>query len=205
MQSGASLSLPMPVFRSIFSPVVLLLTLVLVLSPAAPARADDPQIHGLQVRLDGRRVMVDFVLTDAFDDDLVERVSSGLPTSIVYELELLRDRKRWFDRPLESSTVQVVAMFDALAREYLVNYKLDGKLVESRMARDLDELRAAMTEFDEIPAFTLEPLSRRSRLLVKVRALLGSKTLFSFIPTRVNTEWRESRKFRPPDDLLPPP
>ncbi len=185
--------------------VALLPALLLTLVAAAPARADDPQIHGLKVQLDGRRVMVDFVLTDGFDDDLIERVSSGLPTSIVYELELMRDRKRWFDRPLESSTVQVVAMFDARAREYLVNYKLDGKLVESRMARDLDELRTAMTEFDQLPAFTLEPLARRSRLLVKVRALLGSKTLFSFIPTRVNTEWRESPKFRPPDDLLPPP
>lgn len=195
----------MRVFRATALPLAPLLFCALVFSLAFPARADDPQIHGLQVRLDGRRVMVDFVLTDAFDDDLIERVSSGLPTSIVYELELMRDRKRWFDRPLDSSTIQVVAMFDALAREYLVNYKLDGKLVESRMARDLDELRTAMTEFDELPAFTLEPQTRRSRLLVKVRALLGSKTLFSFIPTRVNTEWRESRKFRPPDDLLPPP
>ena len=171
---------------------------------AAPSAAADPEIHGLRTELDGRRVMVDFQLSDAFDEEIAERVGTGLPTTFTYELELLRDRKRWFDRPLDSTTVQVVALYDAASREYLVNYKLDGKLVESRMVRNLDELRRAMTRFEHLPAFTLEPLPRRWRLLVKVRALLGSKTFLSIIPTRVSTDWRESDKFMAPEELMPP-
>lgn len=188
-----------------FRPAALVSALALLpILGAAPPAAADPAIHGLDVELDGRRVMVDFELTEAFDDEIAERVGTGLPTSFVYELELLRDRKRWFDRPLDQTTVQVVAMYDAAAREYLVNYKLDGKLVESRMVRDLPELRDAMTSFEDIPAFTLEPLPRRWRLLVKVRGLLGSKTYLSIIPTRVSTDWRESDKFMAPEELMPP-
>ena len=151
-------------------------------------------------------MLVDFQLEDGFDDDLVERVASGLPTSLVYEFELLRDRKRWFDRPLQTRRASRWSPCSTRSsQEYLVNYKLDGKLVESRMARDLGELRPAMTRFEGLPVFTLEPLPRRWRLLVKVRALLGSRTLFSIIPTRETTDWRESGKFWAPDDLMPPP
>ena len=172
----------------------------------APAGAlADGEIRGLDVEVEGHRVLLSFQLEEGFDRDVTERVRSGLPTTFTYELELLRDRKRWFDRPLKSTTLQVIAMFDAVAQEYLVNYKLDGKLVESRMVRSLDELREAMTTFGEIPAFTLDPLPRRWRLLVKVRALLGSRTLFALIPTRVTTDWRESEKFWAPEELMPPP
>jgi hypothetical protein len=179
---------------------VFLLLLALAVPGAAVA---DGRVRGLDVHLDGRRVLVDFRLEDGFDHDLVERVRSGLPTSFTYELELLRDRKRWFDRPLDTGEIQVVATFDAVAQEYLVNYKLNGKLIESRMVRSLEELRRAMTRFEGLPAFTLEPLPRRWRLLVKVRALLGTRTAFSLVPVRDTTDWKESDKFWAPTDLMP--
>ena len=172
---------------------------------SAAVRADDPKIHGLKAQVDGHRVMLDFVMTDGFDQDVTERVSSGLPTSFTYEIELAKDRKRWFDRSLGHTELQVIAMFDAVTREYLVNYKLDGKLVESRMVHNLDELHRAMTRFEGLPAFTLEPQPGRFRMLVKVRALLGSHTVFAFIPSRITTDWKQSNKFRAPEDLLPPP
>lgn len=179
---------------------------LVLLALAAPAASRaDPDVRGLQVTLDGRRVLLSFQLEDGFDSEIVARVRSGLPTSFTFEFELLRDRKRWLDRPIERSDLQVIAMFDAVASEYLVNYKLDGKLVESRMVRSLDELRAAMTRFEGLPAFTLDPLPRRWRLLVKARALLGTRTVFYLIPTRVTTDWKESRKFWAPDELMPPP
>ena len=177
---------------------------LVLLALAAPAARADPAVRGLQVTVEGRRVLLSFQLQDGLDREIVERVRSGLPTSFTFEFELLRDRKRWLDRPIERSDLQVIAMFDAVASEYLVNYKLDGKLVESRMVRSLDELRTAMTRFEGLPAFTLDPLPRRWRLLVKARALLGTRTFFYVIPTRVTTDWKESRKFWAPEELMPP-
>ena len=179
---------------------VCLLALALALPAAAAA---DARVRGLEVRLDGRRVLLDFQLEDGFGRRVVERVRSGLPTSFTYEFELLRDRKRWLDRPLDRGSLQVIAMFDAVASEYLVNYKLDGKLVESRMVRSLEELHKAMTRFEGVPAFVLEPLPRRWRLLVKVRGVLGTRTLFSILPTRVGTDWKESGKFWAPAEQMP--
>ena len=68
---------------------------------------------------------------------------------------LARDRKRWFDRDLESTRLTVIGMYDAVRREYLVNFKQDGRLLESRVVQTLAELERAMTEFRELPLTVL--------------------------------------------------
>ncbi len=85
-------------------------------------------------------MLVSFTLHDAFDQRFLDRLDSGLPTSILYRLELHSDRKRWYDRPLEETTLEVVAMYDAVARDYTVHSKLDGELIESRTVRDRQAL-----------------------------------------------------------------
>jgi hypothetical protein len=172
-------------------------------APAAPAAAAGPEITDLDVAVDGNRALVRFRLAEGFGARLVERVRSGLPTGFVYQLELLKDRKRWYDRPLAATTLQVTAMYDAVSGEYLVNTKLGGKLVESRMATTLGELERALTEVRGLPAFALDPFPRSWRLLVRVRAELGGKTVL-FFPARETTDWRESDKFRSPN-VLPEP
>lgn len=174
-----------------------LLFLLGLLLEATPARAE-ARVEEIDVVLQGDRVVVGFRLLDAFDAALRERIQSGLPTGFVYELELLRDRKRWYDRGLASSSLQIVAMYNAVRREYLVNAKLDGELIESRVVHDLEALERAMTEVAGLSTFSLAGMPSTRRLLVRVRAELGSRTWLLFIPARVETEWRESRKFRPP-------
>jgi len=161
----------------------------------------EPQLTELKVRVDGNLARVSFRLEGAIDRTFAERLSSGLPTGFVYQLELLKDRKRWFDRPLGTNTFQVVAMYDAATRGYLINYKLDGKLVESRMVREPADLEHAMTRVEDLPAFELDSVPRAWRLLVRARALVGAKTVLSLLPSRVTTDWRESRKFRSLNEL----
>jgi len=171
-------------------------SLILLLSPA-PARAEG-KIAGLEVAVEGGRVLASLTLVDAFRHRLRERVDSGLPTSIVYRFELDKDRTHWWDRYLEERTLEVVAMYDAVARHYTVNYKLDGKLVDSRTVHDQQALAEAMTRVQALPIFSLANLPREWRLLVKARAELGSRTLLSIIPVAITTDWAESQKFRIP-------
>jgi hypothetical protein len=174
------------------------LVVLWLLTFAASAAADDPRIQGLHVALEGDRVLASFVLQDAFDRRLESRLESGLPTSILYRLELHRDRKRWYDRRLEENTLEVVTVYDAVARTYTVHYRLDGELVESRTVRDRQEVQDAMTRLGPLPVFSLEQVRERGRILVKVRAELGSRTFLSFIPVTVATDWAESNKLRIP-------
>jgi len=168
---------------------------------AAGSASSEPELSELRVRVDGNLARVSFRLDGAIDQAFAERLASGLPTGFVYQLELLKDRKRWFDRPLGTNTLQVVAMYDAATRGYLINYKLDGKLVESRMVRELADLERALTRVEDLPAFALDSVPRAWRLLVRARAEVGSRTVLSLVPSRVTTDWRESRKFRSLNEL----
>jgi hypothetical protein len=155
-------------------------------------------ISEFKIGLDGDRVLATLALVKVFDRRFAERVDSGLPTSILYRLQLFRDRKRWWDQRLRESTFEVVATYDAVARAYTVHYKLNDKLIESRTVRERKALEEAMTRVEGIPVFSVAGLPHEWRLLVKAEAELGSRTVLSLIPVTISTGWRESRKFRPP-------
>jgi hypothetical protein len=175
--------------------------LLLALLVAAASGPAEPAIRELSIATGGGQVLVSFRLEGGFTTEVVERIESGLPTSLVYELELLRDRKRWWDRGVETSRIETVAMYNAVTREYLVNTKHDGKLIESRTVREIDELERAMTAFEAFPAFSVEGEPPRDRYLVRVRVGLGSGTFLWFIPYQRDSSWADSNKvrFAPPE------
>lgn len=171
-----------------------------LLVTAAAARAE-ARLEKLEVQREGRQVLVSVQLADAFDAEMRARVESGLLTGIVYELQLSKDRKRWWDRPLQSASLQVVAMYNAVTRDYLVNVNLDGKLIESKQVHSWDDLETALTRVEGLPVFSIEGIPADWTLLVTGRAELGSRTILSIIPTHVTTPWVESNKLRPPRPL----
>lgn len=158
----------------------------------------EPRLTELAVHLDGQRVDVDFRLQGAFGADLVERIETGLPSGYDYQFKLVKDFKFWWDQDVDKTTVQVFASYDAVSHEYLVNFRQDGNLIESRVLRTIDELEAAMTRFEGLHLFTVGRPPPQRRLLVKARAKLGDKTILKIIPAADATDWAESKKFRPP-------
>ena len=171
----------------------LTLSALLLFGPSTKAYLSE-----LQVSLEGRRVEVSFELIDGLSDELFERIQTGLASGFTFEFVLVRDQKAWIDNKLARSELEVVAMYNAVTREFLVNYKQDGKLVDSRIARDRDELEVAMTEFERLTVFNLEGISPDKRILVRARAEVGSKTTMLIIPSRITTDWVRSRRFHAP-------
>jgi len=164
-----------------------LVSLLLLLVGATGAQ--EPRIENLHVTRQNGRILVSFELLDALDDEMLERVQSGLPTELAFTLRLERPRVFWFDKVFERSTLQVVAMYNAVTREYLVNYKLDGRLIDSRVVTDLPGLERAMTLIHSLPAFEVMEESPPARLQLTVRADLGSKPFLFLFPNRVDTGW----------------
>ena len=85
--------------------------LALLLLRALPLFA--AELRDLQPTLVDGRVEVSFQLAGAIDDGVMARIESGLPTAFVYEVELVRDRKRWWDDEVAEATLEVVAMYNA--------------------------------------------------------------------------------------------
>lgn len=161
--------------------------------------ADDPKprISGLAVTFDGSHVVVAFGLRHAFDARMRERIEAGLATTVLYEMQLIRDRPWWFDRKVDVSRLEVTAKYDALTMEYRVNFKLNDKLIDSRIFQDLDPLERAMTRVLDLPAFEFRLEADSREITLRVRADLGSRTWLSLVPTRITTAWAESRRLAP--------
>lgn len=181
------------------STVVLSSALALVLLAAAASKAAAPagkkppkaRIADFEVAVEESQVLVSFKLADAFDEDLRRRLDSGLATGIVYDFALVRKRLLWFNKTVARGKLQVSAMYNAVSREYLVNFKHDGALIDSRVVRDPDELYAAMSRFERLAVLSLS--GKTGELVVKVRAELGTGSLLFFIPTLRTTDWAEKK------------
>jgi hypothetical protein len=164
---------------------------------AAAGGGGKPALHDLQVSSDGQQVGVSVRLANAFDDAMLERLESGLPTELTYRFRLYRDRKNWWNGSIERASYQIIAMYNAVSREYLVNFKLDGKLTETRVVRDLEALERAMTEIDQVRVFVPGTMPEGAQLVLRARVELGSGTWLFIFPTTRTTDWIRSRKFRP--------
>ena len=165
--------------------------------PGLTAELDaDPQISNLRISVEEQQVRLSFRLVDAFGDHLKRRIDSGLYSGFMFDFQLVRARKSWFNTSLESGSLQVVAMYNAVTREYLINLRYNGDLIDSRVVQDVAELEEALTVFEDLTVFSVEELNPRLRLRVRVRAQLGTRTVFFFIPRTLHTDWSESGTFR---------
>ena len=159
------------------------------------ARTHKAGIAALSVVRDGAALLVSFRLDRALDERTWERIESGLPTGFTYDIEVQRLRRRWFDKRVGATRLQVVAMYNALTREYLVNFKRDGELYASRVVTSTADLERAMTVFEKLPSIEIEG-DQSGRLVLRVRAELRSRTRLGLIPDRVHTAWVQTRPFR---------
>jgi hypothetical protein len=171
---------------------ILIISIALALTAAA-ASAADPDIRNLSATAKGSSVSVRFSLASAFDDhELLDSIRSGLPTSFSYIVEIFRDRPRWFDQGLDRSRIEVIATFNSITREYLLNYRRDRRLVRSETFSDLAALQRRMTTIDETNLFDIGD-RRPYKLKVRVKADLMRGWLLYVIPWEVSTRWREVR------------
>ena len=166
-------------------------------------RADaEARLQELGVKRDGQRLLVSCQLDGAFDEPFRQRPQSGLPTPLVYRFVLERERRSWFDASVARSRLQVVAMFNAVTSEYLINFKHDGELIQSKVVRDAEQLEKAMTVLEDFPLFTLDERLREDDYYVRGRVELGTRTVLAFIPRTLATDWTQTGRLRlgGPDD-----
>jgi hypothetical protein len=160
---------------------------------AAAAKAADPKIDQLTATAAGGQVSVHFTLANAFlNDQVVETMQSGLPTSFTYILEIYRDRPNWFDEGIARSHIEVICTFNSVTREYLLNYRRDRRLVRSETFSDLDTLKKRMTTIDEPNLFNIGQ-RRPYKVKVRVKADLMRAWLLYVVPWQFSTRWKEVR------------
>jgi len=171
--------------RSLFASFLLLL--------AGAAFAADPKIEHLNAAASSGQVSVRFSLSHLFDrDEMLQALQSGVPTGITYVVEIYRDRPNWFDEGIARARLEVIATFNSVTREYLLNCRRDRRLVRSETSSDLGALQRRMTSIDEVNLFDIGT-RRPYKLKVRAKADLTKGWLFYVIPWDTSTHWTSVR------------
>ena len=118
----------------------------------------------------GGDVLVSFQMPEGFSDDVRAAIHSGLKTTFTYTVDLRTSVAAWLDRTIESVVVSTSVQYDNLTRRHTVVRTLDGRVEDSQIVVNDDEVRELVTRIDRKPLFRTLKLEPNREYYVRVRA-----------------------------------
>jgi len=167
---------------------------------ASRAGAEEtPWIPGVSTFIDRREVHVKAVLAPALPKDVEQRLASGLSTTTMWRIRLLVFRNLWFDGLKDERRYEVTATYRPVTGDYSVERRLDGRLLDTRVASTREEAAAALSGVPSLPCFTLGDHLLGKSLVVRVKCAYGIGVSLGVVPTTTETGWARSGIFDWPE------
>lgn len=177
------------------SRVVLGVTLIasapLSVALAKKQDADRPRITAFEAEREQDQVSVTYRLANGLSEETLERIQAGISVSYRHRVEVLSRRTMWTDKVVARAKVETSVTYDSLNRRYALTRRVEVKqkkkpIVETTGATSsVEEMRAWMTELNDIPKLELPADVSDERLRVKVESTMGRRYLWYLIPSRI--------------------
>ena len=139
----------------------------LLASGAVAAAADNLRIVPI-VHDDEVLVSVDF--TDAYTPNVHDAISSGLRTTVSYDVELRMHVPLWVDRTVATSVVEASDQYDNLTRRHTLLRSVDGHVEETSVTEDENVARRWLTSLSRVPLCHTSRLEPARDYYVRIRA-----------------------------------
>ncbi len=139
----------------------------LLASAALVAAADGLRIVPI-VHDDEVLVSVDFA--DAYTAEVRDVISSGLRTTISYDVELRMHVPLWVDRTVATSVVTASDQYDNLTRRHTLLRTVDGHVEETSVTEDENVARRWLTSLSRVPLCRTSKLEPARDYYVRIRA-----------------------------------
>src|SRR3972149_6265685 len=164
-----------------------------VLLGAVSAAAEGAVIEELApvVRSDG--IFVSFRAGDAFNEDIMHAIRTGLEVTFRYNVELKRPRGIWPDGQVARRLISATVTYDNLTKRYKLTREIDGKIDATEVVADAETMRRFMTRFESLRLFELAELEPNDSYYVRVKGVMRERNLLLLIPWDVGTGWKEAR------------
>ena len=156
---------------------------------------DGPVIPGVSTWVAGKELHIQAHLSPALPEDVLQRLASGLPTTVAWEMRLLVFRNLWFDGLKDERRYAVTATYRPVTSDYAVERRLDARLLDTTVVPTRDEAAAVLARVPGLPSFTMGDHLLGKKLLVRVRCLYGSGVALGVVPTSAETAWTRSGIF----------
>jgi hypothetical protein len=173
-----------------------LVGLVFVLSP--PGWAAPLRLANLVVTNADNTLLVNMVLLGSLPEGVVEGLSTGIPASVRFQVELWQYNSWWFDRRVVVKVLERQVVYDVLTREYRVTAS-QGEEREPYVTRDIWEVERVLSEVRSLRLVTIASLKGQDLYFVRARADVRAgapdssiSKIVGYWTTRVETPWEQS-------------
>lgn len=78
--------------------------------------------------------MLNADLEMSLSPEVEEAINKGVPVEFLYQFNLVKSRKYWFDKDILEAETAIVVSYHALSRQYLVNH--DGRQTSHEILRE---------------------------------------------------------------------
>ncbi len=116
------------------------------------------------------QVVVTFELSDAYNDDVRQAISSGLKTTFTYDVELRMYVPTWVDRTIASAVVSLSDQYDNLTRRHILQRTVDGRVQEEATTEDDAMAREWLTRMIRLPLCDTKKLDSSRNYYVRISA-----------------------------------
>lgn len=131
--------------------------------------ASKAEIVELTVTNKQEYIFIDAKLQGAFTDKINEAISSGIPTTFKYYLELKDPRLLWFDKKIVKKLIKHQVIYDTLKKEYQIIIK-GGHSPIVKVTKKEDEMRKWMTSINSFPFVSSKKVAPINKHRIRLKA-----------------------------------
>jgi len=156
------------------NPLGILLCIVIMLQPAMVV-AQDATLKNIIVTNTRDDLLIYLTVEGAFRENMEIAISSGVPTTFSFLVNLYQTRDFWFDKNISELEILHTIKYDNLKTEYTVERSWDGN--HQRVLESFDEAKKLMSEIDSLKVVELNRLEKGSQYQIRTKAKISKLTL----------------------------
>ena len=148
---------------------------VLIFMQPPLAYGQDAKLKNIIVTNTRDDLLIYLTVEGAFTEKMETAVSSGVPATFSFFVNLYQSRSLWYDREVADIKITHAIKYDNLKKEYIIHRSWDDnppKIVKSFM-----EAKKLMAEIDSLKEVPLSRLEKGNRYQIRTKAQLSKLTL----------------------------
>ena len=152
----------------------ILLCIVIMLQPAM-VYAQDATLKNIIVTNTRDDLLIYLTVEGAFRENMETAISSGVPATFSFFVNLYQTRSFWFDKNITELEILHTIKYDTLKTEYVVERSWDGN--NQRVLKSFGEAKKLMAEIDSLKVVELNRLEKGNQYQIRAKAKLSKLTL----------------------------
>lgn len=155
------------------------MTLVMLFSTGQLFASKNTRLTNLTVTNNRDTLLFYMELTNAFGEEIMMALESGVTMSFSFPISVRRDRRLWLDKKIIKMELIHTIKYDTLKKEYIVTRSWQDP--DTQIVKSLDEAIMLMTRIDGLALLPLAMLDKGESYRVTARARLNKISRPSYL------------------------